>query len=838
MYSKKIPIYCLLILGIVFSPVMNEKVWSDTEVSPRLMVMIEERLSDVPSSLTTENAMIKELLAAGFMLVDPEQAQKLREQVRAEILSQKKINKEALKKIGEDLNCDLIIVGTAVADHFASSGPVKAYVSSLDIRIMSTSTAQILATLSTKAKGRGYEAGPAIRIALEKAARLATDDLLAKNTLKIQPHTKLFLIGLSDNEANKLALTLAKDLGTEVKLLYTSRDLSEIEIAPGEKSTPKRIVDNIKKTKTVTLEIIQQAGHKIVAQRKTQGKQVSKVMKPRPSIQKSLVKEESGFSTGDLLVKSIHLQNIYPARLLNYSTAFANAAIINTSATHTLQNVKIRIYTPEFMSVPSERIISALAPGEEVTLTLPAIFDRDKLYRNQQPKKTSTRVTIYSDNVKKASKNFEIDIYGRRAMNWQDISSIMNFVTPTDPVIKDFTSSVLSRVDLTGVQPCMVNILKASAIFSALSSIPIRYSTDPNPDYFQKTLDYVQFPRETLERKTGDCDDTSVLFASCLESIGIPTRFVVTQDHIFLEFNTGMSVKAWSDIIFDKDRFNEAGDSLWIPLEMTKFCNEGRCFFDAWTEAADRYKSFQKKDELEKIAFSEETNLYPSFPLPEPNARQAIILNDLQIRVAESMNVLYTEREAALDREKMRLEKEIKRTNSMEAKNQLGILLCKAGLMKKARKQFMSILKEDKNNTKARHNLGNIYLMKNDFSEAIDQYKRVSEYNKDPEVLYNMGVAYFLTDDRDKAESSLRTAYTNLSGAKEEKKVAWMLGVSDLKYEKMSLSQPRLEAFKAIIYKVIPDKQYMKSSPSMRSRRSDSSPKDSMDLSEVLWWKF
>jgi len=838
MYSKKIPIHCLLILGLAFSTLMSQKAWGETKASPRLMVIIEERLSEVPPSLTAENAMIKELLAAGFLLADPEQAKKLRKQVRAEILSQKKINKEALKKIGEDLNCDLIIAGTAVADHFASSGPVKAYVSSLDIRILSTSTAQILATLSTKAKGRGYEAGPAIRTALEKAALSATKDLLAKNTLAIQPHTKLFLIGLSDNEARKLALTLSKELEADVKLLYSSRDLSEIEIAPGANSSPSKIVDALKKTKTVSLNILQRSGHKIVAQRKSKKKQVSKAKQPRPPVQKSLLTEESGFSSGDLLIKSVHLQNIYPARLLNYSKAFAEAAIVNTSATRTLKNIKIRIYTPEFMSVPAEKILPELGPGKDVVLTLPAIFDRDKLYRNQQPKKTNTKVTIAGDGIKKASKNFETDIYGRRAMNWKDPSSIMNFVTPTDPVIKDFTSLVLSRVDLTSVQPCMVNIHKASAIFSALSSIPVRYSTDPNPDYFQKTLDYVQFPRETLQRKTGDCDDTSVLFASCLESIGIPTRFVVTQDHIFLEFNTGMSVKAWSDIIFDKERFYEAGDSLWIPLEMTKFCMEGRCFFDAWTEAANRYKGFQKKDALEKIAFSQESSLYPSFPLPEPNARQAIILNDLQVRVAESMNVLYKEREAALDREKKRLEKEIRKTSSLEAKNKLGILLCKAGLIKKARKQFLSILKEDNNNAKARHNLGNIYLMKNKFSEAIDQYKSVSEYGKDPEVLYNMGVAYFLTEDKDRAEDSLRTAYSNLSGDREEKKVAWMLGVSDLKHEKMSLSQPRLEAFKSIIYKVIPDKQDLKGSPSQGSRLSASSQKNSIDLSEVLWWKF
>jgi len=278
--------------------------------------------------------------------------------------------------------------------------------------------------------------------------------------------------------------------------------------------------------------------------------------------------------------------------------------------------------------------------------------------------------------------------------------------------------------------------------------------------------------------------------------------------------------------------------SLWVPLEMTNLCQEGRCFYDAWSRAATLNKLLQNRSGIEIISFNESTHLYPSFPLPEAGFRKAIELSDLSVRIAESMTVLHMKREDVLNSEITRVEDLIKKTNSAEDRNRLGILLCRYGIIKKAKKQFLSILEDDENNAKAHHNLGNICLIKSDFDEAVEHYKKADEYGRDPEVLYNMAMAYALKKDKIKAEEILRKAYGNLTDKEEEKKVAWMLGVSDLRYEKMSLSQPHLEAFKAVIYKVIPDKHLMKGSAALGNRPSDASWKKANQLPDFLWGNF
>ena len=175
----------------------------------------------------------------------------------------------------------------------------------------------------------------------------------------------------------------------------------------------------------------------------------------------------------------------------------------------------------------------------------------------------------------------------------------------------------------------------------------------------------------------------------------------------------------------------------------------------------------------------------------------------------------------------------------IEAKNHLGILLCKGGELTKAKDWFMTILEKDKANGNARNNLGNTYVLMKKPSEAIDQYRLVPGNDQDPEALFNMGVAYFMMDKNKNAEESLRKAYSSLPETfPDEKKLAWMLGVSDLKYEKMSLSDPWMEKFTELIYKATVHEHRKKVSSLWHGKQSESSQEGPMNRSEVLWWKF
>lgn len=69
-------------------------------------------------------------------------------------------------------------------------------------------------------------------------------------------------------------------------------------------------------------------------------------------------------------------------------------------------------------------------------------------------------------------------------------------------------------------------------------------------------IDTLQTPTATLDRLQGDCDDKTLLLAALLESIGYPTRFVVSAtrpgqsyNHVYLE------------------AYAASAGGRWVPLE-------------------------------------------------------------------------------------------------------------------------------------------------------------------------------------------------------------------------------------------------------------------------------
>ena len=118
------------------------------------------------------------------------------------------------------------------------------------------------------------------------------------------------------------------------------------------------------------------------------------------------------------------------------------------------------------------------------------------------------------------------------------------------------------------------------------------YISDP-----RTSLEYVQFPKETILRSGGDCDDLSTAFSSMLEVMGIETAFVDYKEpdgvsHVNLLINTGLTADE-SLMLTNNDkkyylRKNSNGiDEIWIPVETTNFIS-----FDlAWEIAAEKFQT-------------------------------------------------------------------------------------------------------------------------------------------------------------------------------------------------------------------------------------------------------
>lgn len=132
---------------------------------------------------------------------------------------------------------------------------------------------------------------------------------------------------------------------------------------------------------------------------------------------------------------------------------------------------------------------------------------------------------------------------------------------------------------------------KAKIIFNSFIE-NLTYTSDP-----RASAEYVQYPKQTLELKGGDCDDLSVCYSSLLESIGIETALVdyKTSDasrHVNLMFNTKLTPQQ-ALLISENDtkyfiRKNESGnDEVWVPVETTSLSN----FENAWNIASEKFQT-------------------------------------------------------------------------------------------------------------------------------------------------------------------------------------------------------------------------------------------------------
>ena len=147
-----------------------------------------------------------------------------------------------------------------------------------------------------------------------------------------------------------------------------------------------------------------------------------------------------------------------------------------------------------------------------------------------------------------------------------------------------YCKEVLSKhkKELDTIAYKLSNFYKAKIIFNEWIK-KIVYSSDP-----RASADYVQFPKETMELKGGDCDDLSVLYSSFLESIGIQTALIDYKPgaeigHVNVMFNTELSPDQAGLITRNDNKYfirkNEKGvDQVWIVIETTSLTD----FNTAW----------------------------------------------------------------------------------------------------------------------------------------------------------------------------------------------------------------------------------------------------------------
>lgn len=412
-----------------------------------------------------------------------------------------------------------------------------------------------------------------------------------------------------------------------------------------------------------------------------------------------------------------------------------------------------------YMDYPTEtRIYRNLDAGAEQKIKLFAVFS-NRLLELTEDTPQSAQITVrYTVKGREftAVKTAQFPIHSRNALIWDDGRKISSFITQKDPVVGAFSREVLNRFRTSRFSFLNPSLLSAFQIFNTLGVYGVTYVKDPKTPFatFSRSraqIDYIQYPRDTLKYKTGDCDDLTVLFCALLENIGIETATVAVPGHIFMMFNTGIPDSRAADISSNPALTVLRNGTVWIPLETTLL---GKGMVAAWDEAARTWARYQPTNEAVVMPVHSGWETYAPVTLdgawdpalPEKDYTERHYFQDIDAHISRELG-----RKTAV------LEGRIKAApGDVKLRNSLGLVHARFGKLDEAMRIFTecSVMKPDY--FPAWQNMGNVSLLKGDLASAEKHYRKAQSINpKSAEIYINLAILY----DRLNRVAELEQAY-------------------------------------------------------------------------------
>lgn len=443
----------------------------------------------------------------------------------------------------------------------------------------------------------------------------------------------------------------------------------------------------------------------------------------RPELLKEARTPEPGRG---LRMERVSLEQVFPVFYAYYDDHPLGNLVISNAEPDAIQDVRLTVFIKQFMDAPKACPIAAsIDPRARISVPLYALFTERALEITEGTKSTAEIVLEYKwkDIQYRDVKTETISFLDRNSMTWDDDRRASAFVTAKDPAVLDFAKNVVSMMRDAKLTSVDEKLFMAAALHSALDLHGISYISDPQSSYAENSrdrskVDFLQFPRQTLSYRAGDCDDLSILYCALLESIGIETAFITVPGHIFMAFKPSLSAKEARRVLYQKDRLLEVGDELWIPVEITERKNG---FMQAWSLGAREWREAQSSGAAGFFPLHEAWLSYK--PVGLPGASPAIELPKTDLVMAAVRREREAFIHAELDAQVREIEAELSRNNTPVLRNRLGVLYARFGLYDKAATVFAAVTKQTEY-APALLNLGNLRFLEKDWENARSCYQR------------------------------------------------------------------------------------------------------------------
>ncbi len=447
----------------------------------------------------------------------------------------------------------------------------------------------------------------------------------------------------------------------------------------------------------------------------------------------------SGIRRPRLKILPPDFYQVFPVIYKFYDKNPIGAVTLRNEEKFTIHDVQIEFFVPQYME--SSRVIAVIPeikPGKEVTVPITTLFRNDILNITERDSVQALFSAEYSIGSASATakRTESLKIYDRNSINWDDTRKAAAFITAKDPTILKFSRNVTSEVAQSGKRVINQSISDAIAIFEALRKYGITYKVDPDSSYAklsenETATDYLQFPVQTLDYQTGDCDDMSILYSSMLEAVSVETAFITTPGHIYIAFALGLNKTQVHKIFSNTEDLIFKNEKVWMPVEVTAL---GDGFIKAWRFGAREWREAAESNTAELFPVRKAWAVYEPTWFGTGEKRSIIgRFPDVESIVAAYKVSMNQFSQMQLSPLVVKLENRIKKHPSPRLINRLGTIYATYGMYDKARNSFSKAAKVGY--VPALVNLGNISFIHGKYNAALKLYEKAYKKNSDSTVV-------------------------------------------------------------------------------------------------------
>jgi len=434
-----------------------------------------------------------------------------------------------------------------------------------------------------------------------------------------------------------------------------------------------------------------------------------------------------------LALGQFEMESLYPVFYKYYNAHPYGKLTLRNNEKKAVENVKLSYTIKQFMDAPTVLLEDAvLEAGQSLSVPVHGLFNDAILTVTEGTLVVAEFAWSYTINGKPENKTITspIRILDRNSMSWFDDRCAAAYVTAKDPAVLNFSKNIIGTVIGREEFTLDRGLQAIVAIHTALEEYGLNYIVDPKSSYAalsadKGSIDFLQFPRQTLEYRSGDCDDLSILYSALLEASGLETAFITTPGHIFMAVALDMDEAATRKSFPVSNDFIFMHGKVWLPLEITE--RRGG-FIKAWKSGIAEWRESLAKGEAQLLPVRDAWKDFEPVAMPGTSASIAPPRGDAFNSRYDEVIRAVVERELG-PRESQLLE-EIKKTQgSPKARNSLGILYARYGLYNKAEEAFLAIL-QDKPYLPALVNLGNVEFIQRRYAKAMEYFSKAYALQK------------------------------------------------------------------------------------------------------------